>query len=209
MLKNKNERNTFGKIIDTDFKTIGLYIFVLIVLASVGSVNSLYGKELRKPDNNIVKGYRKDFAKLNDSQKEVFELFTQGMTHADFRLSTLAIAWEESHFGKFQMNYNKKNDSYDCGLFGNNTNTILNRADEKRSDANKKMVCTRLILRKEYALKHLLIELMYWKNRYTSKNSTDWYKVWASYNGGNNPNYNYAARIFARISVIKENIKGK
>lgn len=150
--------------------------------------------------------YRKDFANLDKNKISILhDIYMLGKVE-DLSFSLMAIAWGESSIGKLQINVNEDN-SWDCGLFGNNTNSVLERKKHIISYANKQLVCTRLITERLYALENAVHELRYWMKQHEKlKGSEFWRTVWGAYNGGWSPKRNYALKIEARIAVLSENL---
>lgn len=158
-------------------------------------------------DQNLIKKLDKEFKSLTNEQKlNIFLAYTLGSKH-NYGLSAGAISWQESKAGKFQININKDG-SMDCGMFGNNTKTILMHAKTKNTIWNKRMVCTKLITNPLYAYEKMIDELELWEKYWTGRTDAKnlWYSIWGSYNGGVSPNYNYAKRIHHKIIVIAKHL---
>ena len=112
-----------------------------------------------------------------------------------------AIAWQESQFGRWQINMNS-NSSWDCGMFQNNTNSVASHYDIPYNQYNKKEICTDLISSFKYSYLSFAKEVAFWQKVHKD----DWTKIWASYNGGHKGNLEYAKMIKARIQVLAKHL---
>lgn len=117
--------------------------------------------------------------------------------------SAIAIAWQESQFGKWEINLNK-NGSMDCGTFQNNVQSVARHQNLKLNRYTKKEICTDLIKDFGYSYLNFAAEIKYWSKVHKGK----WINVWSSYNGGWRGNTKYALEIANRILVLKKYIKG-
>lgn len=164
-------------------------------------------KPVAKPVTTNEKKLAEEFAKLTDEQKEVIYRSYRAGRQQKAGQALAAIAWKESSAGKQTINVNN-NGSWDCGLYGVNTSSVLNRAGEKISSSNRGLVCTKLIRDDSYAFSKAMEELKHWE-KYWGKmpQSKKNLYVWGSYHGGTRSNMDYAKDIEARIKVINKNMK--
>lgn len=157
--------------------------------------------------------FSKDFASLDSSQKS----FIQNIYHSleqehypdDFIYALLAIAWQESSFGKNV--YNHKDPS--CGAFQQIlAEHYLNHLDLKdQSLWAKSRLCLVLIEKQDFALSQAVDRLKEWQRKHKDKQD-NWEYVFRSYNAGHNHNKEeakiYAKMIRARIKVLEEKLEG-
>jgi len=160
---------------------------------------SLYAREL---DTNLLNKLQHEWNLLNEEQKQLaFKIFQRGKED-DIAETATAIAWKETQFNKYNINTQNKNKSWDCGLFNNNSKTVLSRIGLKHSFYNKKMICSKLTRDNEYSYQWMVKEIKHWKE------NNEWFETWGKYNSGNQKNvgYKYANNILHRIIIIRLNI---
>lgn len=160
----------------------------------IGVVNFIFTTMLLA-DKTIE--YIKEFDSLKTYQIQTLKMIMNMAEKDNLSYTAGAIAWKETKLGRWQININSDL-SMDCGLFGNNTKSVLNREDIKLSSYNYKEICTDLILDVEYAYTQFKAEISLWKHIHEE----DWLKTWGSYNSGHNPNMEYAQEIKDIISAI-------
>lgn len=156
--------------------------------------------------------FSKDFASLDKSQKS----FIQNTYHSleqerypdDFIYALLAIAWQESSFGKNV--YNHKDPS--CGAYQQIiAKHYLNHLELKdQSLWAKSELCLVLIENQGSALSQAIDRLKEWQRKYKDKQDM-WEYVFRSYNAGHNHNKEegkvYAKMIKARVKVLEKRLE--
>lgn len=148
---------------------------------------------------NDYKKIEKEYLNLKPYQKEMAKFIYKHAERDNLSWSATAIAWQESQFGRWQINVNSKN-SWDCGVFQNNTKSVANHNDINYNSYNKKEICTDLITSFSYSYLNFAKEISYWEHVHKG----NWKKVWSSYNGGWKGNKQYAKNIATRIQVLKK-----
>lgn len=186
-----------------------IFIFALMVTGLMASgVNATTSKGLYIPTEKelIV-----ELLKLDDRQKEVlYKVFNRG-SGDNLAWSAAAIAWQESKFGNIQMelkifidtNTSKPYKSFGCGIFQNELDVILNKYQKPKTAYNRSYACTQLVSSPEVAYKEFRDNIQFWM----SLHGDNWYKVWASYNGGYYPSkvsQDYAHIINLRIQALRK-----
>lgn len=170
------------------------FTIVLFVICMIGAIGA-HSKTL------TFKEAKNEWNKLSQWQKkQSLQIFNRAKVD-NLSWTASAIAWEESTYGTYQININ--NNSYDCGVFGNNTRSVAAHLDQKHSYYNKKAICTDLIRDEQYSYQWFIVEVELWKRVHKGKWNM-WRKVWESYNGGHIGNKDYGQRISMRIKVLKE-----
>lgn len=152
---------------------------------------------------DLVKAYEKEWSQLSASQKGIAQMIYHYAERDELGWTAVAIAWQESQFGRWQINVNSEN-SLDCGMFQNNTRSVASHEDVPYNRFNKKEICTRLITNFSFAYINFAKEIEYWRGVHKD----NWRKVWSSYNGGWNCNSEYSEKIATRIQILKKYIKG-
>ena len=154
--------------------------------------------------------YSKDFNSLDDSQKSFIKNAYDSLDKddgEDFVYPILAIAWQESSFGKNV--YNHKDPS--CGAFQQllADHYLKHLKIKDKSLLKKSELCLRLIVDRDFALSQVRDRLKEWKNRYKDKWWGQLGYILRSYNGGQNHNQDtavYERRIKARIKVLEDKL---
>jgi len=165
-------------------------ILILGVLAV-----SLFGQDLHKK-------YIKEWKNLKPYQKDIAKMIYNHAKKDDLAWTATAIAWQESQFGRWQINVNSRN-SWDCGIFQNNTKSVAKHNDIPHNRYNKKEICTDLITNFRYAYLNFAKEITFWERVHKGR----WSSVWSSYNGGWKGSSKYSNQIANRIKVLKKFIK--
>jgi len=147
---------------------------------------------------DLVEKYNKEWANLKPYQIETAKQIFKHAKKDDLQWSATAIAWQESQFGRWQINMNTPT-SWDCGVFQNNTKSVAKHHDIPYSVYSQKEICTDLITSFNYAYLNFAKEIAFWERVHKG----DWRKVWSSYNGGWAGNPEYAKIIALRIRVLK------
>jgi len=125
-------------------------------------------------------------------------VFNKGKTF-NLEYTLTAIAWEESQFGKFNINLNDPS----CGIFHIMPRSLIVRTDLSDTSWNRSRLCERLMIDNEFSLSAAILELKYWKNYWQSKGVPRvWSHTVASYNGGFKATLNSPY-----LLLIKEHIK--
>ncbi len=141
-----------------------------------------------------------DWKQSSIEQKETMYRVYMYSSNDDLSFSASAIAWEETSNGKYEIQLSDNSGgTWDCGLFGNNTKTVLDNMGLKHSSYNKKMICTDLVKDEFLSYKFMIKQIDYGKKLH----GKNWRKIWGTYNGGTIPNKGYGDRIALRIQVIK------
>jgi hypothetical protein len=183
---------------------IAFRVFILFSLFFSGAIISAgIGAELdeQKLIDELISKYEKEWSQLSESQKASALMIYKHGARDDLGWTAAAIAWQESQFGRWQINVNSI-ESWDCGMFQNNTKTVATRQDVPHSQFNRKEICTRLVTNFNFAYLNFAKEIEYWRGTHKD----DWYKVWSSYNGGWKGNHEYARMILSRIKVLKRHL---
>lgn len=146
--------------------------------------------------------YIKEWNGLTDWQKRnAIKIFNRAKLD-NLEYTATAIAWKESSFGLYQINYNTNYKTFDCGIWQNNTRSVAGHLKQTHNHYNGKALCTDLIRDEFFAYKMFVSEIELWKK--VHKGSWDiWNKVWSSYNGGHKGNDNYSKDIAKRIKALK------
>lgn len=116
--------------------------------------------------------------------------------------SLVAIAKVESDFGKTKINLQDPS----CGVTMIHLKFFLKRYNIQDTSFNRNKACQQLINNDELSIAESIVILEYWKTRYCKKwgcTASEWEKVWASYNCGNNTK---TAKCTAYAKKIKEAI---
>lgn len=140
---------------------------------------------------------------LQDYQKEAAQFIFNNAKKDNLQWTATAIAWQESQFGRWQVNVNSGG-SWDCGVFQNNTKSVARHNNINYNQYNKKEICTELITSFEYSYINFTKEIKYWNEVHND----NWNKIWSSYNGGWKGNQKYSNMIKERIKVLEKYLKG-
>jgi len=151
---------------------------------------------------DLYKKYDSEWTQLSKFQKNTAQMIYDYAVRDDLGWTAVAIAWQESQLGRWQINMNSKT-SWDCGMFQNNTKSVAGHQDVPHNQFNRKEICTRLITNYNFAYLNFAKEIEYWRGVHKD----NWRKVWSSYNGGWKGNKEYAMSIVTRIQVLKNYIK--
>jgi len=183
-------------------KNNAIYKYALIVLLATQIMASKTDAELRRY-------YTKEWNSLFEYQiRDAYKIYNYAYKD-DVSWTATAIAFMESKLGRWQVatNSHARNnkvviDSYDCGVFHNNTSTVLKRESINNSTYNAKEACTDLILDFSYSYTNFLAEIKFWQKVY----GNNWRKIWGAYNSGYGGNKEYARNISAIIRVLKRKL---
>jgi hypothetical protein len=131
---------------------------------------------------------------LSDTQKRIItEDYHYGKQfNAGYTLA--AINWHESQGCKYQIGEL----TGDFGCYQMNLKYFLIRNEVDNNYYNRNMYATKFIADRLWARQLALNEIIYW-----NKQAKSWYKTWAMYNGGFNPQYDYADEILAKVLFLK------
>lgn len=179
------------------------FFLVLIIALCLGGCGDSQSK-------SYYERFSKDFASLDGSQKNFIKRTYDSLEQYpdDFIYALLAIAWQESSFGKNV--YNHKDPS--CGAFQQLlANHYLKHLEiEDKSLWMKSELCLLLIENREVALSQAIDRLKEWQTKYQDKWGK-WEYIFRSYNAGHNHNQEeakvYAKMIKARIKVLEEKLE--
>jgi hypothetical protein len=170
------------------------YIFFLLAMTSV--VSSLHATELKSIDE-----LKEEFYNLKPYQRINLIKIFQRARKDDLSWTAVGISWEESEFGRFQISIPNRW-SLDCGIFQNNTKTVLKRKGLKNNLYNRTGMCTILNTNPEKAYEEFVNEIRFWQR---VKGENNWNEIWKSYNAGyTGGGKNYSKMIARRIRVLKE-----
>jgi len=173
-------------------KKVILFILMISPLFSSTNYNLIrHSKTYIKTINNIEH--------LDYRQRESLLYLYEKCYEYDLANTCVAIGYKESRLGKYMFN----DVTGDYGLLGINLKTFMNTNNIKRSYWKEREVATRLITDNDFNVNASIANLMFWKKQYKN----NWLKIWASYNGGYNPNYTYAKDILLYIKAFKELIR--
>lgn len=152
--------------------------------------------------------FSKDFTSLDNSQKSFIKhaYDTLEAYPDDFIYALLAIAWQESSFGKNVYNYNDPS----CGAFQQILADHYLKHLEIRDKTlwRKSELCLKLIENQDFALSQAIDRLREWQEKYQDKWGK-WEYIFRSYNAGSSheKGKNYAKMIKARIKVLEEKLE--
>lgn len=140
---------------------------------------------------------------LSDEQKlSIFEKMIDGHK---YNLSNTfgSFHWRESKGGSEEIAVNGDG-SMDCGPYGASTRTVAKRLGLRHSDANKVMLCTKLIKNKDFAEWNLIKEYDHWFREYERFEPTyRTFRIWSGYNGGYAGNEFHARIINGMVRVLR------
>lgn len=195
---NLNENN-FLKLL------IGIGFVIMFILNPINT----YGKKL-KTDKELYDKYSNIWDnKLTNDQKILSYLIYRRAKYDNLAWTAVAIAFEESQFGKWETSANVRLNikklssyvhSYDCGLFHINTKSLLKREKRLVDYYNHKEACTDLIHDRNYNYTNFLQEIRFWEKVHKGKG---WRYIWGSYNAGHKSNLEYGRKIAIIIQVLK------
>lgn len=159
-------------------------------------------------ENPYVARFEKDFKKLDaDQLNTMMEIYKRTKPY-DLAYSAIAIAWQESNLGKWQVNLSDPS----CGLYHQSIILFMKKNKIKDGEFNRNKVCGELISDIDFSTATLISELEAWKITHR-KRINIWDYVYRSYNAGFNYESEkakeYSLKIRARIKVIKRYIKPK
>jgi len=152
-----------------------------------------------RPIPNNLRSYYRDLENIMENPEKrnlIIKLYRRCKLDG-FEYSCVAIAWKESRFMEYVVNY-----THDYGLMGININYLVKELRQEGiriGKYSKLRLITRLIMDIDYNIDKAITNLHYWKR----VRKGDWLKIWASYNGGWKMNFKYARDIKKRISAFK------
>ena len=172
-------------------------ILKLIVAGSI-SLNILLSTPLSAKTN-----LETEYKNLSNNQKAtLMRTFYNGKSF-DYGYTMAAIAWQESHFGKYLINLNDPS----CGVFHVMPKYVGNRKNSKWTQSR---ICERLITDYKFSFSSALERLKYFENYWKSKGvKRVWSHTVSSYNQGFNyrKNSEYLKAIKEKIRFLKTKIK--
>ena len=144
---------------------------------------------------------------LNNLSQQQFNImlwvYKQGKQY-NLEYTLMAIAWEESKFGKFKINLSDPS----CGIFHNLLGSVANRLNLKPNSWNQSRICERLVEDNTFALNQAILELKLWDNYWKIRGyKNTWRKMVSSYNGGTRGNKQNLQRIIERIKILRKYFK--
>ena len=143
---------------------------------------------------------------LNLEQKRVMAKTYIKAKPYGLELQFMAIAWQESKFGKEPINLNDPS----CGVFHNLIDTVMDYNGFSRTNNYlRNSVCAKLIKDFDYSFHHALEVVLFFMDYHKG----DWRKAIASYNAGfrTTSGTTYLQAILSKMSLLKifiENHKG-
>lgn len=167
------------------------FITIFLFCVSISYADKLYDK------------YMRDFQKLDKSQILVMKEIYKRVEPYGLVYSALAIAWQESNFGKWSINLQDPS----CGPFQQSVFHYMRKYKLKMTDFNMNKVCSELIFNIDLSVATFISEIESWELVHR-KRWNKWDYIYRSYNAGNNWNSevakNYSLKIRTRIRVLKE-----
>lgn len=171
------------------------FMLLLSLVLSLGHAERNYLKELHNLDH--------------DQYKVLIDSLSYGKSY-DLGYTLAAIAWKESHFGKYKVNQSDgEYGSY--GVYHILLDTALRRENIKDTGyINRHTLKLKLITDNSVNAAHALTELNYWKKYHKGS----YKKMVASYNAGwkstkSNYGYRYYKDISKRVKVLKSYLPSK
>lgn len=150
-----------------------------------------------------IQEIEKEWAGLKDYQKQNLIRIFERASQDNLGWTAVGVSWQEGKFGRFQMGQPNKS-SFDCGVFHNNTKSVLDRKGLANSLYNRVGICTNLIVNPEESYLEFVKEIRYWER---VKGKGMWRQIWRGYNAGyNDAGKDYAKMIGRRIAVIKKHM---
>jgi len=163
-----------------------------LILTLVFISLSLYASPFKKIDSLTTEQYN-----------NLIWIYQQGKKY-DLELTLTAIAWKESHFGKYPINLSDPSG----GLFHNLLGSVCCRLNLTPNQWNQSRILEKLISDKEFALQQAVAELLYWKSYWKVRNKRYlWKRMISSYNGGHKGNIRYYKDIVKKIRYLKRYFK--
>jgi len=152
------------------------------------------------------KALYKELNNLTYSQSRILVKTFMNAKTFDYEYTMTAIAWHESHFGRYMINL--RDPSF--GVFHNNIRSVANRHNVKVGSWKASRLAESLVLDYDFSFAESLSELKYWDNYYKGK-----YKAWSStvmsYNAGfkKENGAKYLQAIKQKIKILKKYFKAK
>lgn len=147
--------------------------------------------------------YVRDFNKLDSNQLFVLKEIYKRAQPYGLVYSALAIAWQESNFGKWSVNLQDPS----CGPFQQSVFHYMRKYKLKITDFNINKVCSELIFNIDLSVATFIAEIESWELVHR-KRWNKWDYIYRSYNAGNNWNSEtakiYSQKIRTRIKVLKD-----
>ena len=181
MLKSQEKKKTILKLVIASFLSLNISL-------SAKSTNSNLEIEYKNLSNN--------------QKATLIRTFYNGKSF-DYGYTMAAIAWQESHFGKYLINLNDPS----CGVFHVMPKYVGNRKNSKWTQSR---ICERLITDYKFSFSSALERLKYFENYWKSKGvKRVWSHTVSSYNQGFNyrKNSEYLKAIKEKIRFLKKKIK--
>jgi hypothetical protein len=171
-------------------------MFILLVaVALFGYKKNHYTAKDVKYDSNLVRVYIKQLNTLSDDQKYWLAYVYKRCVNYNLGLTCVAIAWEESQFGVYKV----IPWTNDYGLMGINLYWYMkDNGYSYRNRYLRSRLATKLTCDNDYNIMYAISKLEKLKEKYHN-----WFDIWAHYNGGSKPNWEYAKRILNKIIAFK------
>lgn len=187
-------------------KKIIFMCFVIFGLLSCVVFSKTTNKEQKTYYNPYIDRFEEDFKKLDAEQLDLMmEIYKRAKPY-DLAYSAIAIAWQESNLGKWQVNLSDPS----CGPYHQSVTIFMKKHKIKDGDFTRNRVCGELISDINFSTATLISEIEAWKVTH-KKRLNIWDYVYRSYNAGFNYDSikakEYSLKIRARIKVIKRHLK--
>ena len=146
--------------------------------------------------SDSIKNMKYELEHLSPAQLYIMNEIFKKAEPFDYGYTMVAIAWQESHFGKYQINLSDPS----CGIFHVMPKYI------SKSKWGQSRICERLISDFDFSFTQSLEKLKYFENYHKSKgHSKIWSRTVQSYNAGFNSNkgIKYLNDIKTKIKLLK------
>ena len=179
------------------------YILLLVIALNLNAYQVNYSD---KKQFELKARYTKE---LNNFSYEQYKILLKTYAKAqpfDLSLTMIAIAWEESQFGKNMVNYADPS----FGVFHNLLGSVMRRHDYKNTNWKKSRVIEALLFDYDFSFSESLNELEMWKSYWKRKNVEDqWVHMVRSYNTGVKwtDEEHYVDKIILKVRILKLYIK--
>lgn len=202
-IENKIEKETKNTSIENKtMENLNKFFISALLVCNIGTTDMNAASSNK---NSLAKEYQEQWDSMSKKEINNALLVYKMASNDNLSLTAAAVSWEESQFGKIQMNFNPTSQTLDCGLFGNNSKTVTSKLDKVHNKYNMKKVCNELIADPKYAYGFFVDEIKTWKNYHNDKKTVS-KKVLSSYNGGYRGNKLYAERIALRMKLLQKNL---
>ncbi len=205
-IENKIENETKNTSIENKtMENLNKFFISALLVCNIGTTDM---NAASKNKSSLSNEYQQEWNSMTKKELSNALLVYKMAQNDNLSLTAAAVSWEESQFGKVQINFNPSSQTVDCGLFGNNSKTVTSKLDKIHNKQNMKKVCNDLISNPKYAYKFFVEEIKTWETYHKGKKNLKNFnkKVLSSYNGGYKGNSSYAERIAMRIKLLQKNL---